>query len=40
MQAAALVRMVDAGIPLSSHLTDPTWEGGILSDPVSAVAGR
>jgi hypothetical protein len=30
MQAAALVRMLDSGIPLSSHLADPTWEGGIL----------
>lgn len=30
MQAAALVRMMDSGIPLSSHLADPTWEGGIL----------
>ena len=30
MQAAALVRMVDSKIPLSSHLTDPAWEGGIL----------
>ena len=30
MQAAALVRMVDSGIPLSSHLADPVWEGGVL----------
>jgi 8-oxo-dGTP diphosphatase len=30
MQAAALARMLDSGIPLSSHLVDPTWEGGIL----------
>jgi hypothetical protein len=30
MQAAALVRMVDSEIPLSSHLADPVWEGGIL----------
>ncbi len=27
MQAAALVRMVDSRIPLSSHLADPVWEG-------------
>ncbi len=24
------MRMVDSGIPLSSHLADPAWEGGIL----------
>jgi 8-oxo-dGTP diphosphatase len=30
MQAAALVRMVASEIPLSSHLADPAWEGGIL----------
>jgi len=30
MQAAALVRMMDSEIPLSTHLIDPTWEGGIL----------
>jgi hypothetical protein len=30
MQVAALVRMMDSGIPLSSHLSDPAWEGGIL----------
>lgn len=30
MQAAALVRMSDSQTPLSSHLVDPIWEGGIL----------
>lgn len=30
MQAAGLVRMVHSGTPLSSRLTDSTWEGGIL----------
>lgn len=29
-QAAALVRLVDAGFPLASPLVDPVWEGGIL----------
>jgi hypothetical protein len=31
MQAAALIRMVDSEIPLSSYLADPAWEGGILA---------
>lgn len=30
MQAAALVRLMVSETPLSSHLVDPTWEGGIL----------
>lgn len=30
LQAAALVRLVDAGCSLASFLVDPIWEGGIL----------
>ncbi|MBK7950689.1 MAG: hypothetical protein IPK00_18515 [Deltaproteobacteria bacterium] len=30
LQAAALVRLVDAGMPLTAPLVDPIWEGGIL----------
>ncbi|MFO0688642.1 MAG: (deoxy)nucleoside triphosphate pyrophosphohydrolase [Myxococcota bacterium] len=29
-QAAALARLVEAGLPLASFLVDPVWEGGIL----------
>lgn len=29
-QVIALARLVDAGLPLATHLVDPVWEGGII----------
>ena len=29
-QVVALARLVDAGLPLATHLVDPVWEGGIV----------